>query len=131
MPPSGPGLPRCLAVCPHLVEHVAIAQCVHLVPEAPVTIGGQFPVLGQSRQGFGLPEHFRAGNIIDCAPTTNAITVALQKAVSPTYNLKLQQIVSPFEKANTAKTIANTLAHIDLGPLLKKSFFDHTRSSHA
>lgn len=66
----------------------------------------------------------RAKSIIDCELTVKDISAALEKAMSLNFRESLRNMVSPYEKEDTATNIKNTLERVDLSDIIKKEFFD-------
>jgi len=62
----------------------------------------------------------RARNVIDVPAETNAICVAIKRALSPGFRKKLQGMVNPYGDGAAAKTIARVLATVPLENLLIK-----------
>ena len=66
----------------------------------------------------------RAANIIDCEPTLESIGAALGTALSRQFRDSLADMVSPYDKEETAKNIAKTLRDFPLPGTTKKEFYD-------
>ena len=66
----------------------------------------------------------RAANIIDCEPTLASIGAALEAALSGQFKESLADMVSPYDKEDTAKNIAKTLRDFPLPGTTKKEFYD-------
>ncbi|MBU0995461.1 MAG: UDP-N-acetylglucosamine 2-epimerase (hydrolyzing) [Proteobacteria bacterium] len=66
----------------------------------------------------------RAKNTIDCAVSEQAIRRALKTALSDTFVKSIQDLVNPYEKKDTVKTILKRLKDQDLTHILKKEFYD-------
>lgn len=66
----------------------------------------------------------RAKSIIDCKPTIESISAAMEKALSFEFRNSLQTMSNPYERKDTAKNIINILKKADLANILKKKFFD-------
>lgn len=65
----------------------------------------------------------RAGSVIDCAPTRNAISRAFSKLYSHAFSKRLKGVVNPYGNGNSAKRIADILTKTDIVSL-KKKFYD-------
>ena len=65
-----------------------------------------------------------AKNVIDCEPTVENIRTALEKAFSEDFKESLKDMVSPYEKDDTAKNIARILREYPLPKTTKKKFYD-------
>jgi GDP/UDP-N,N'-diacetylbacillosamine 2-epimerase (hydrolysing) len=96
-------------------------------------------VVGNSSSGiieapsFGIPAvnigdrqkgRVRSENIIDCDNDKKSIIKALHSALLPDFRESLKNMISPFEKADTAKTIKGIIKAVHISNLLKKEFFD-------
>jgi GDP/UDP-N,N'-diacetylbacillosamine 2-epimerase (hydrolysing) len=66
----------------------------------------------------------KAKSIIECESTTESISEALKKALSPELKKKFKDLSNPYEKKNTSKSIKNILKFFDLNGILKKEFYD-------
>ncbi len=70
----------------------------------------------------------KAGSVIDCRPTKNAIRSAIKKAIEPSFQLSLEKIQNPYGSGEVAKKIVvhiiKRLSCIDV----KKQFFDFPES---
>jgi UDP-hydrolysing UDP-N-acetyl-D-glucosamine 2-epimerase len=92
-------------------------------------------VIGNSSSGmieapsFGIPTvnigdrqkgRVRAPSVIDCEAGGDAITEAIEKAVSPDFRAAARQCVNPYERAGTAASIASALAGYDGSARMKK-----------
>ncbi len=70
---------------------------------------------------------FKPANVIDCANTREAITDALEKALSPAFRESVSTLENPYGKGDTAKQMLAILKRTDFSdkePLLKKGFYD-------
>lgn len=66
----------------------------------------------------------KANSVIDCQPSENAITEALELAISPSFQKTLQTACNPYEKRGTTAAILQKLKEYDLTGILKKEFYD-------
>lgn len=66
----------------------------------------------------------RAGTVIDCEPGLESIQKALQMALSSEFVNFLQDMISPYEKEDTANNIKNILKIWDMDNIIKKEFYD-------
>jgi GDP/UDP-N,N'-diacetylbacillosamine 2-epimerase (hydrolysing) len=96
-------------------------------------------VVGNSSSGiieapsFGIPVvnigdrqkgRVRSENIIDCDNDKNSIVKALHSALKPDFRESLKKMISPFEKADTAKTIKEIIKTVHIHSFSRKIFFD-------
>lgn len=96
-------------------------------------------VVGNSSSGiietpsFGVPTvnigdrqkgRVRAESVLDCEPTVVSIAESLRIAISEDFRKGLAKIINPYEKADTASMIVDTLKSFDCTRLIKKSFYD-------
>lgn len=66
----------------------------------------------------------KAATVIDCQPTTKAITEALHLALSPSFQETTRTTHNPYEKAGTTRAILREVKEYDLTNILKKEFHD-------
>ena len=66
----------------------------------------------------------RAESVIDCEPTEDAISRALEKAVSRKFKERLSLVENPYGNGGSSERIAEILVNYELGGLLDKEFFD-------
>lgn len=66
----------------------------------------------------------RSVNIIDCYNDKDSIVKALHSALQPDFRESLKKMISPFEKADTAKTIKEIIKTVHISDIFKKEFFD-------
>ncbi len=66
----------------------------------------------------------KAQSVIDCSPDKNAITSAIEKLYSNTFQAMLKTVENPYGKGGASKKIVETLRKSPLDNVLKKSFFD-------
>ena len=66
----------------------------------------------------------RAANVIDCDPNSESIVVALKKAFSDKFRETLNEMVSPYERADTAINITKILKEYPLTGSTKKVFYN-------
>lgn len=66
----------------------------------------------------------RAGTVIDCAERSEAITAAIQYALSPVFQEQLKSATSPYGYGNASVVIKECLKRADLDGILRKSFYD-------
>lgn len=75
--------------------------------------------IGERQQG-----RLKAASIIDCAPTLDDITRALQTLYSEDFRSGLSEVRNPYGKGGAASRITSILASCEPGALLKKKFHD-------
>ena len=66
----------------------------------------------------------KAGSVINCEPYADSIYEALKKINDDSFQIKIKNMVIPFEKSGTAERIKKIIKHVDLTDILKKKFFD-------
>jgi UDP-hydrolysing UDP-N-acetyl-D-glucosamine 2-epimerase len=66
----------------------------------------------------------RAASVIDCSTDSDAITTAIQHALSPEFQATLAHMTHPYGDGGTAAKIVNELKAVDLHGLLLKRFYD-------
>ena len=66
----------------------------------------------------------RANSIVDCDPLKKAILAGLKMISNPSFQLKMVNMTTPFEKPDTANVIKKLLETADLKDILKKEFYD-------
>ncbi len=66
----------------------------------------------------------RASSVIDSEENTAAIVSAIRTALSPDFQRRLKQVVSPYGEGNTAARIVEVLKEVDIGDILTKKFYD-------
>jgi UDP-N-acetylglucosamine 2-epimerase len=72
----------------------------------------------------------RVQSVLDCEATFPAIRESIALAINVDFRQSLTEMANPFEQANTASRIVETLAQVDLQPLLKKEFYNLKGVSH-
>ena len=65
-----------------------------------------------------------ADSVIDCKPTAESISSALEMLYSPAFQENLRTVVSPYGEGGAAVKIVQTIAQTDLRGIVKKSFHD-------
>ena len=66
----------------------------------------------------------QAKSIIDCKPTAESISKAIEKSLSPEFRSSCNSVSNPYEKKNTSAEITKILKQFDLKRILKKEFYD-------
>lgn len=81
------------------------------------------PAVNIGDRQSGMP---KAANVIDCLPMCDAIVMALQKALDPSFRKQLSATANnPFGDGHANERIIDVLAQAKLGEnLLKKTFYD-------
>lgn len=65
-----------------------------------------------------------ADSVIDCEPTAESISSALEMLYSSAFQENLRTVVSPYGEGGAAVKIVQTIAQTDLRGIVKKSFHD-------
>ena len=65
-----------------------------------------------------------AKNVISCDQGTDSIKSAINKALSDDFKKSLYNMINPYEKEDTAETIASVLSKTPIPSTIKKTFFD-------
>jgi UDP-hydrolysing UDP-N-acetyl-D-glucosamine 2-epimerase len=66
----------------------------------------------------------RASSVIDCDETVEAISIAIEKALSPDFRNFASKISNPYGDGKAAKRIADTICRTDLQGIVVKKFYD-------
>jgi GDP/UDP-N,N'-diacetylbacillosamine 2-epimerase (hydrolysing) len=66
----------------------------------------------------------KAGSVIDCEPTQQSITLAIDKLYSKEFQLGLEGISNPYGSGGASGKIVQILRQYSLESVLKKSFYD-------
>jgi GDP/UDP-N,N'-diacetylbacillosamine 2-epimerase (hydrolysing) len=66
----------------------------------------------------------RAASIIDCEPTREAISAALDRLYSAEFQQSLVKVKNPYGEGGASRKIVQELARVSLEGLVKKTFFD-------
>lgn len=66
----------------------------------------------------------RVKSIIDCEADANAISQAIDTALSASFRRDICDLIHPSEQADTARSIVRKLATVELQGIIKKSFHD-------
>jgi GDP/UDP-N,N'-diacetylbacillosamine 2-epimerase (hydrolysing) len=66
----------------------------------------------------------KADSIIDCDPTKDSITKAIEKLYTPRFQKSLNSVVNPYGNGGASDAIVKILEDIDLNSILKKQFYD-------
>ena len=66
----------------------------------------------------------RAESVIDCDANERDIGSALRKLYSEAFQERLEDVINPYEKPDTAKRIKRVLKHYHIRDILPKGFFD-------
>jgi len=66
----------------------------------------------------------RTNSIVDCDPLKKSILTGLRQISNSSFQSKLGNMTTPFEKKDTARVIKETLETADLKDILKKVFYD-------
>ena len=66
----------------------------------------------------------RVKSILDCEADTNAISQAIETALTESFRHDIRDLIHPSEQADTAQKIVRMLATVELQGIIKKSFHD-------
>ena len=66
----------------------------------------------------------RVKSILDCKADTNAISQAIETALTESFRHDIRDLIHPSEQADTAQKIVRMLATVELQGIIKKSFHD-------
>jgi len=66
----------------------------------------------------------RAESVIDCVPSTEKITEAINKGLSDEFQTKLNSVENPYGSDGASRRIVDLLKTIDLEGILKKDFYN-------
>jgi len=66
----------------------------------------------------------RVKSILDCKADTNAISQAIETALTESFRHDIRDLIHPSEQADTAQKIVRMLATVELQGIIKKSFYD-------
>jgi UDP-N-acetylglucosamine 2-epimerase len=86
--------------------------------EAPVLKKGTVN-LGERQRG-----RLRAGSVIDCEETEQAIVAAIETGLSPGFRKTLKDVVSPYGQGNASLKIKEYLKKVSLQNVLIKDFYN-------
>lgn len=62
----------------------------------------------------------RPSSVIDCESEQTAIGTAIRRAIDHNFRLSLENMVNPYDRANTARAIMDAISKISLDGILKK-----------
>ncbi|GMV41773.1 MAG: UDP-N-acetyl glucosamine 2-epimerase [Myxococcales bacterium] len=115
------------------VESLGSCRYASLMRHAAAMVGNSSSGLLEA-PSFGLPAvnvgsrqegRLRGRNVIDAAPTTDAIGAAIARALDPTFRAALAGAPNPYGDGHAAERIVAALTTVELGPtLLRKGFAD-------
>ena len=63
-------------------------------------------------------------SVIDCQPEEEAISTAINRALSGRFKVSLEELKNPYEKKGTAQAIKEVVKEYPLKGILKKKFYD-------
>ena len=66
----------------------------------------------------------QAASVINCEPTRQSITAALQQLYSPVFQAGLNEVCNPYGEGGAAALIVKTITDCALDGLVKKAFYD-------
>jgi GDP/UDP-N,N'-diacetylbacillosamine 2-epimerase (hydrolysing) len=91
----------------------------------------EVPTLGKPTINIGDRQRGRlkAASVIDCEPHKDSILAALAIGYSPEFQERLVRVENPYGTGGASAKIVKVLEEMDVGCLLKKTFFDLPISS--
>jgi GDP/UDP-N,N'-diacetylbacillosamine 2-epimerase (hydrolysing) len=66
----------------------------------------------------------QANSVINCEPTRESITTALEQLYSADFQARLHNVTNPYGEGGASAKVVNTLKHYPLGDIVKKTFYD-------
>lgn len=66
----------------------------------------------------------QADSVINCEPTRESITKALQQLYSADFQSSLTKVINPYGEGGASAKVVNTLKHYPLEGIVKKTFYD-------
>jgi UDP-hydrolysing UDP-N-acetyl-D-glucosamine 2-epimerase len=120
----------------HLVTSLGQSRYLGLLKIADVIVGNsssgliEAPALRLPTVNIGDRQkgRLRAASVIDCAPTKEAIAVALHEALTPEFRQALPENPSLYGIGNAAARIKDVLKQVDLDGITKKPFINRKMS---
>jgi GDP/UDP-N,N'-diacetylbacillosamine 2-epimerase (hydrolysing) len=70
----------------------------------------------------------KAASVIDCAAERGAIVQAIEQLYSPAFQAALAKVVNPYGDGGASDAVVRVLETAELGGILKKRFYDLSRS---
>ena len=71
-----------------------------------------------------MPKYLSIQFVIDCVPSTEKITEAINKGLSDEFQTKLNSVENPYGSDGASRRIVDLLKTIDLEGILKKDFYN-------
>lgn len=120
----------------HLVTSLGQSRYLGLLKIADAVVGNsssgliEAPALRVPTVNVGDRQRgrLRAASVVDCAPTSEAITDALRKALDPQFRQALPENPSLYGIGNAAVRIKDVLKQVNLDGITKKSFVNRKMS---
>jgi UDP-hydrolysing UDP-N-acetyl-D-glucosamine 2-epimerase len=120
----------------HLVTSLGQSRYLGLLKIADAVVGNsssgliEAPALRVPTVNIGDRQkgRLRAASVVDCAPTSEAITDALRKALDPQFRQALPENPSLYGIGNAAVRIKDVLKQVNLDGITKKSFVNRKMS---
>jgi UDP-hydrolysing UDP-N-acetyl-D-glucosamine 2-epimerase len=120
----------------HLVTSLGQSRYLGLLKIADAVVGNsssgliEAPALRVPSVNIGDRQkgRLRAASVIDCAPTKEAISEALHKALDPGFHQNLPENPSLYGVGNAAARIKDVLKQVNLGGITKKPFVNRKMS---
>ena len=66
----------------------------------------------------------QAESVINCEPTCESIAAALAQLYSIDFQMSLHQVTNPYGEGGASEKVVNTLKHIVIAGIVKKTFYD-------
>jgi GDP/UDP-N,N'-diacetylbacillosamine 2-epimerase (hydrolysing) len=66
----------------------------------------------------------QADSVINCEPTRESITTALEQLYSDAFQARLHNVTNPYGEGGASAKVVNTLKHYPLDDIVKKTFYD-------
>jgi GDP/UDP-N,N'-diacetylbacillosamine 2-epimerase (hydrolysing) len=123
-----------VAQCPNARAYTSLGQLRYLSCIAQVD-----GVVGNSSSGLAEVPSFKKGTInigdrqrgrlqaasvINCEPSRDSISAALEQLYSTDFQASLRQIINPYGEGGASAKVVNTLKHTAIAGIVKKTFHD-------
>jgi GDP/UDP-N,N'-diacetylbacillosamine 2-epimerase (hydrolysing) len=66
----------------------------------------------------------KSDSVIDCKPTRQSITIALNQVNTNEFQATLKHVCNPYGEGGASEKVVNTLVNYDLNNIIKKLFYD-------
>jgi len=125
---------RYVATRPNSIAHTSLGQLLYLstMKEVQGVVGNsssgiiEAPSLKTGTLNIGDRQtgRVRAASVIDCPPIYEKICTALDRLLSPEFQIELSDVVNPHGKGDVSKQIVDVLKTVTPSNLIKKRFHD-------